>query len=458
MLDNDFSFFEEPEFLDTLHKYESLMEQGIHGYMDADELTDVAEYYMINGREEEANSCIEQALSLHPGAVDPLIFLARQAMFKGDFEESQRIIDGIIDQHDREVIFVRAELLIRQQKESAANAYLEAQLQEMSDERDLADFAFDCAGIFADYCQWDLTKQWLTQLDGYEPDADRTKQSWCDYYLRTGDGEEAERRLNSLIDEDAFNPRLWTMLSEAMAAQGKYEEALDSIENVLAIDDSDTQANEIKANCLFQLNRFDEAHALLNKLIEKLPESPVPFYLNGMCLSNLQRYDEALVMLRKAESLSNGLSPEEAGIKMQISFAESKLHHLDKAIKALDEAMMSIPPEKQNDLQVMRGHIYIENDHEAEGWQCFQQAITLSDDPDRTYMQLAIALAESDYFERAIAIFMSLLQRGKESMAEVSPYLAYCYYNLYNTAEYEKYYAIAIKQNPRITQMLFNQE
>lgn len=47
MRSEDLAYFEEEEFLECLAKYEKAIQDGLQPYMDADELTDIAEYYMI---------------------------------------------------------------------------------------------------------------------------------------------------------------------------------------------------------------------------------------------------------------------------------------------------------------------------------------------------------------------------------------------------------------------------
>ena len=112
MREENLSYFEEPDFKRALEKYEKALENNSSVYLDADELTDIAEYYMTKGQENQANEAIQLALDLHPESVDPQIFLSRQQMFYGNMKRAHEICDGILDQNDREVHFLRAELMI----------------------------------------------------------------------------------------------------------------------------------------------------------------------------------------------------------------------------------------------------------------------------------------------------------------------------------------------------------
>ena len=142
----DLSYFHEDEFKEKLALYEQMVKGGQSVYLEADELTDIAEYYLIQNKKQEATDCIQYALSLHPGSIDPLIFLARQKMFDGDTEGAKTISDCITDQHDREVVFFNAELLLREGKEGEACAYLEKMAE--TDDEDPAMYAYDTAVLF----------------------------------------------------------------------------------------------------------------------------------------------------------------------------------------------------------------------------------------------------------------------------------------------------------------------
>ena len=74
-MNNDLSsYFEDPEFKDLLAKYEGMVESHTPTYFDAEELTDIAEYYASQGDERKAEDAIDFALRLHPTNTDALVF------------------------------------------------------------------------------------------------------------------------------------------------------------------------------------------------------------------------------------------------------------------------------------------------------------------------------------------------------------------------------------------------
>ena len=142
-------YYQSRHFLRLLHRYEKAVSEGHVPYLEADELTDIAEYYMTGKQDAKANQAIQAAINMHPGSVDPQIFLARQKMFYGQLEEARAIVDDITEQQDCEVIYLRAELLIREGLESEASTYLQEQMDMMQDSLD--NYLYDCTAIFMDY-------------------------------------------------------------------------------------------------------------------------------------------------------------------------------------------------------------------------------------------------------------------------------------------------------------------
>ena len=124
-------YYQSRHFLRLLHRYEKAISEGQTPYMEADELTDIAEYYMTGKQDAKANRAIQAAIDMHPDSVDPQIFLARQRMFYGELDEARSIIDAITEQDDQEVIYIRAELLIKEGQPDKASDFLFEQMSLM---------------------------------------------------------------------------------------------------------------------------------------------------------------------------------------------------------------------------------------------------------------------------------------------------------------------------------------
>ena len=62
-------YYHSRHFLRLLHRYEKAISEGHVPYMEADELTDIAEYYMTGKQDAKANQAIKAAISMHTDSV-----------------------------------------------------------------------------------------------------------------------------------------------------------------------------------------------------------------------------------------------------------------------------------------------------------------------------------------------------------------------------------------------------
>ena len=132
-MENNNKYYQSRHFLRLLHRYEKSVSEGHVPYLEADELTDIAEYYMTGKQDAKANQAIQAAIDMHPDSVDPQIFLARQRMFYGQLDKAHAIVDAITEQDDCEVIYIRAELFIKEGHADQASDFLLEQMGKMQD-------------------------------------------------------------------------------------------------------------------------------------------------------------------------------------------------------------------------------------------------------------------------------------------------------------------------------------
>ena len=265
--EDDEVYFNDPEFLEYLQTYEQARKDGEPIYMDAEELTDIAEFYMTQNRESEANEAISLALSLHPNSVDPLIFLARQQMFHDNLEKAIEIAHTIPDQQDKETIFLWMELLIRSDKPDEALQLIESQLDDLDEDKET--FLYDAASIFIDYQYNEMADQLIKTLEEKYPQNNKLWKLKTDNFIENEEYDKAIELLQEYIDEHPYNFVAWKKLAEAHALNEEHLEALDCIEYCLAIKPNYKMALLQKSQSLVRLNHMDKAHQIYTELLKK---------------------------------------------------------------------------------------------------------------------------------------------------------------------------------------------
>ena len=186
-MNNDLSsYFEDPEFKEALEKYEGMVKNHTPAYFDADELTDIAEYYASKGRQIEAEAAIDFALQLHPNDTDALIFRARSLAMKGRLDEAYMVMDLIEDRSDREVRFLKADLLMEEKRmEEADHVFEELAAYEEGKLETLIDIIL----AYIDANQEALAKKWIKHvgetydLASLSQKNQKFRDLLCDFYI-----------------------------------------------------------------------------------------------------------------------------------------------------------------------------------------------------------------------------------------------------------------------------------
>lgn len=432
MREEDLFYFEEDEFKNCLARYEDMLNGGPSAYLDADELTDIAEYYLVNNDEQAANDCIDYALRLHPGDVDPLVFKARQQMFKGNLKEARTIRDCINDQTDREVYFLNAELLIREEKAGEASAYLWHLAGEMREDKAL--FLYDCACIFLDYGDYDIALEWTRWMLSLKPGF-KALLLIAEIQIAAECYQKALVSLDKALDIDPYSVKAWNMVSEAHFLQEEYYEAFEASDFALAIDECDPYARLMKANCQFHQGHYEEAHALYRVYGEQQNNSELPYFFDGICLMNLNRMEEALEALQKAEELAQGISSEQQQIYLQLAFVNSRLQHLYVALQYLDKAYLEDGEALEYNL--FKGRILLENGYTEQALRLFVMAIENSKLPTQTKYAVAVSLSENELYKEAVRLFMEVTGEDADNLGRNSQaYMAYCFFKM---EDYDKF-------------------
>lgn len=149
----DLDYFESEDFKEILRQYEESVKSGERIYMDADDLTDIADYYHYNNRLAEAEDAISLAIEYNPEAVGPMLYRAREALEKKDFKTAEQYADKVEPLDSIEGIYLRAEILITKGELDSADELLSGYIKDLPED-EYADFVKGVVGLYLDYDQF----------------------------------------------------------------------------------------------------------------------------------------------------------------------------------------------------------------------------------------------------------------------------------------------------------------
>ena len=251
-------YFQSDKFKQLLHRYEVLQEDNISEFLDPEELTDVAEYYHYIGENQKALETADYATQMYPTATVPLAFKARMALLSDNNPQlADEIAEMIIDKSDLDYLYLKAEIMIVDNKTSEADDFLQKQYDEIISAEEREDYILDVAALFSDYEETEYVEKWLNRSTKTE-DNDY-KELHAHILKNRGKYKESETILNELLDTNPYSGPYWNQLAQNQLLRNDIQDSITSSEYSIAINPDDEEAILNKANGLFTLGNYEES-------------------------------------------------------------------------------------------------------------------------------------------------------------------------------------------------------
>lgn len=442
------TFFHTERFKKILKQYEDLRDHAVSCYLDAEELTDIAEYYHNNGNTQAAAEAIDYALKIFPGASVPTAFKARTALLVDeDPQRARHILEQTADKSDLEYIYAYAEILIAEKKANQADLYLQQHLQDAvpyGSDRD--NYILDVAETFADYMELELAEKWLRQV---------SDQQLPDYWeimarvqLQRGNYEESEEILNRLIDDNPFSTTYWNQLAASQLMHNHIAEAITSSEYSIALNPDDEEAILNKANGLFTLGNYEEAKKYYERYQQLQPDNESVALFLGLTFANQNQPQQAITHMEQALTLSQQHDSPHIQLQalQELALLEGQLGHVEKAMAYLAQ---STPIDTDPAMtETLRGYVRLQNGQTQQAQAHFRKAIMDSQSSPHVLLHVAIAVYENGYLPMAFKLFTLLMATADEEWDEGYAYYARCCYELGHQELFQEALRTAVSKNP----------
>ena len=450
-------YYQSRHFLRLLHRYEKAVSEGHVPYLEADELTDIAEYYMTGKQDAKANQAIQAAIDMHPGSVDPQIFLARQKMFYGQLEEARAILEAITEQKDCEVIYIRAELLIKEGHPEEASDFLLEKMELMQDSLD--SFLYDCVSIFMDYDQWEVAKEWLEHLRETFPTHPKLPIMEAEIQMGLDDYENALDMLQEIVDEEPYNSEAWNLLAETYGALERYEDALDAADYSLAINPEDSEAMLMKANSYMHSDQTESAIECFKQYLEAQPDDLTALVSLIVCYSTSSRFKEVLPLTEKAEQYARKLPDREGDLPQILQLRALALcycHRSSEALAAIETARDYCEESEQWRLDLSMADIYLQSKQPKLAEKYYLMVMDKTPEQAETLFHIALSYCTAGYNDIAIDLLDDVWSfLGSQEGKFVVPYLAHCYMQKDDMQNFLEYLKLAPYCDRETTQKIF---
>lgn len=448
-------FYESPEFKEKFQLYENAQASGTSVYLEPDDLTDIAEYYHILGNIDACKNTVDYAIKMFPGATMPLVFRSRVALLmEHDVTLAEEYAEMIDDKADLEYLYLKAEIMIVDDRAEEAETFLRDAYEELEDDEDKADFLIDVANLYADYELMEYAQQWLSLSEEY--DSTDYKELQGRIAMGLGDYEESNRIYNELIDRNPYSFTYWNQLASSQLLHNEIMESIQSSEFALAINPDDEDATLNKANGLFNLGNFEEACKYYERFTKISPNSEVGEMFLGISLINLNRTEEGVEYLKKAESLADAFSEYLHDIYVELAYSLTALGKHEDAMEYI-EKISQLDDCDPYETDVLKGNVHLQKGETAEAMKCFQHAVTASNGSPRIILRIGICIYDNGYYSLAYDVFHLLLDDASDEWKDGWSYLALCCMLLSRKDEFVYAVRKACQQNPVEAKMVLGE-
>lgn len=345
------------------------------------------------GQWKEAISAYDHVIQLEPG--NYLAWRKKAYTFSeiGQDEEALSCYEKTvrIKRDDYEVWCEKASVLERLERyQEAINAYGNA-LQIKSDLLEAWEFQGD---LFVKIQQEETAVQCYEQALFFKPENEKLKQKKDTLVEKINE----EKKLKKLMDE-----------VEELYNNNKFQESVEIYEQILAKKDNYFLGWYHYGYSLLQLGQYDQALNSLDKALKIQEENAELWYFKGKTLENLGNFEEALISYEEAIKL-NGRYYQALDGKaialMKLNKEENKEENEEEAFNSWEKAFEINPNYFQGWLN--RGLILISKDQYNEALENFDKAIEINNDYYHAWLVKARLDADFGRYQEALKIWNKL--------------------------------------------------
>ena len=183
--------------------------------------------------------------------------------------------------------------------------------------------------------------------------------------------------------------------SRLLLSEGKYEDAITLLQQVVAATNEFPSAGYLLGNCLADTNHLEDARMAYRNVLAHCPDFAIAHHKLGRVCSSLGDFEQA------AAEFSDYLReyPDSAPDHFELGSALVRLQKFDAAISEYREAIR-LAPEFVN-ASISLGQLFISQNRLNEGLQCFEHAVRSNPDSADAHAHLFMALVQVRQFGKA---------------------------------------------------------
>ena len=262
-----------------------------------------------------------------------------------------------------------------------------------------------------------------------------------DHYLDEGKISLAQEAVNFGLEMHQSAISLKIKNAQILLVDGKVEEALEIVELVEKIEDTNSDVYLIKGSALILLDKTDEAiKAYEQSIFYNYDEQDELLYNIGITIGQAGLVEKAIEFLKQAHELN----PKNELVLYELGYYLDKDLQSESAIKHYDK-YLDIDPFNAS-VWYNLGITYNRIGNYKKAVEAYDYAIALNDEFEQSIFNKANALSNDEQYEEAIKSYQEYLEIDKDN-DDALCYLGECYMNLSRNNEALVSYQKAIRLN-----------
>ena len=233
----------------------------------------------------------------------------------------------------------------------------------------------------------------------------------ADYYNDFGDISEAKYIVELGLGMHPGSTQLMVVKAKVLIASEEYQDAYDYLA-IIGDDESSVDYLQVKIECLLNLDKVDEADALVEKVLtaDDLDELELYTFLSetGYLYNDVDIYDKAIKLQEAALKIDNS----DVELLVDLSYGYEMMTNFTKAIE-INNLILDINP-YSFEAWVNLGKLHSMLQEYDKAIDAFDFALTIEEDELSVLKMKALTLYLNDNVEEAVSIFRECLKNAPD--------------------------------------------
>ena len=329
------------EFKSLIKNIEIKLQNKDSFYLDVEEISHVANYYLENGVINKALVILKIGLNLHPVSGEIRLHLAQVYMAQGEYKIALKYANKTleIDPNNAEVLILKAELFSYQDNHKKSIEFYQEYLEKNVGEN--LDLIYnDIAWEYESLRDYENALVYLKKALERNPEEDSLLFEIAYFYEEIGKQEECIEFYNKFLDENPYSYNGWYNLGIVHNDRKEYKKAVFAFEYATLIKENFASAYFNKGNAHYNLKEYGQALECYYKTFEFEDNQAITFCYIGECYEKLENFKEAEKSFEIALTISENIQEALVGmaiIKDKLGKTIESLPYIEKANKLYPE-------------------------------------------------------------------------------------------------------------------------